>query len=174
MDGVRGGVVLRRRPARLGRGCDSEVLGCRRRPPRPVRGAASAWRHGCGRGVSVASVHGAGETDRADARRSHGATRAAGRSYGGPAMKTFVATEVKAGVAPPVLEIPITTTLIVAGALASRDYQDVHNDRGLAQQHGAKDIFMNILTTNGLVGRYVTDWAGPEAIVRGIAIRLGA
>jgi MaoC like domain len=88
-------------------------------------------------------------------------------------MRTLAATDVRAGDALPPLEIPITSTLIVAGALASRDYQDVHHDRVLAQQRGAKDIFMNILTTNGLVGRYVTDWAGPEALVRGIAIRLG-
>jgi hypothetical protein len=33
---------------------------------------------------------------------------------------------------------------------------------------------MNILTTNGYVARYVTDWAGPEAMVRAIDIRLGA
>jgi len=33
---------------------------------------------------------------------------------------------------------------------------------------------MNILTTNGLVGRYVTDWAGPNAVVKRVAIKLGA
>jgi hypothetical protein len=59
----------------------------------------------------------------------------------------------------PALEVPITATAIVAGAIASRDYQDVHHDRDLAVQRGSKDIFMNILTTNGYVGRYVTDWA---------------
>jgi acyl dehydratase len=73
----------------------------------------------------------------------------------------------------PELAIDITTTLIVAGAIASRDYQDVHHDEALARQRGMPGIFMNILTTNGLVGRFVTDWAGPDAIVRGIAIRLG-
>ena len=41
-------------------------------------------------------------------------------------------------------------------------------------QRGSKDIFMNILTTNGYVGRYVTDWAGPEALLRSVDIRLGA
>ena len=46
-------------------------------------------------------------------------------------------------------------------AIASRDYQDVHHDPVLAVERGSKDIFMNILSTNGLVGRYVTDWAGP-------------
>ncbi|MFF5439713.1 MaoC/PaaZ C-terminal domain-containing protein [Streptomyces achromogenes] len=72
------------------------------------------------------------------------------------------------------LEIPVTRTLIVAGAIASRDYQDVHHDPELARLKGAPDIFMNILTTNGLVGRYVTDHFGPTAVLRKVAIRLGA
>ncbi|AKN69049.1 MULTISPECIES: MaoC/PaaZ C-terminal domain-containing protein [Streptomyces] len=74
----------------------------------------------------------------------------------------------------PPLEIPVTRTLIVAGAIASRDYQDVHHDPELARQKGAPDVFMNILTTNGLVGRYVTDHFGPTAVLRKVAIRLGA
>ncbi|MFJ7064295.1 MaoC family dehydratase [Streptomyces sp. NPDC101115] len=72
------------------------------------------------------------------------------------------------------LAIPITRTLIVAGAVASRDYQDVHHDAELAREKGSPDIFMNILTTNGLVGRYITDRFGPGAVLRKVAIRLGA
>uniref|UniRef100_A0AAU2JPN6 MaoC family dehydratase n=1 Tax=Streptomyces sp. NBC_00049 TaxID=2903617 RepID=A0AAU2JPN6_9ACTN len=74
----------------------------------------------------------------------------------------------------PPLEIPVTRTLIVAGAIASRDYQDVHHDAELAREKGSPDIFMNILTTNGLVGRYVTDQLGSRAVLRKVAIRLGA
>jgi acyl dehydratase len=74
----------------------------------------------------------------------------------------------------PTLVLPITRTLIVAGAIASRDYQDVHHDQPLAQARGSKDIFMNILTTNGLVGRFVTDWSGPRSRLSEINIRLGA
>ncbi|WP_405481491.1 acyl dehydratase [Streptomyces anulatus] len=74
----------------------------------------------------------------------------------------------------PPLDIPLTRTLIVAGAIASRDYQDVHHDAGLAEEKGSPDIFMNILTTNGLVGRYITDHFGPAAVLRKVAIRLGA
>ncbi|MGA5068820.1 MaoC family dehydratase [Streptomyces exfoliatus] len=74
----------------------------------------------------------------------------------------------------PPLTIPITRTLIVAGAVASRDYQDVHHDAELAREKGSPDIFMNILTTNGLVGRYITDHFGPGAVLRKVAIRLGA
>ncbi|MGP3924582.1 MaoC family dehydratase [Streptomyces sp. 8N616] len=73
----------------------------------------------------------------------------------------------------PPLRIPVTRTLIVAGAIASRDYQDVHHDAEAARAKGSPDIFMNILTTNGLVGRYITDHFGPEARLRKVAIRLG-
>ena len=72
------------------------------------------------------------------------------------------------------LAVPLTRTLIVATAIASRDYQDVHHDPELARQRGSDDIFMNILSTNGFVGRFITDWAGPDAILRKVAIRLGA
>jgi acyl dehydratase len=80
---------------------------------------------------------------------------------------------VEVGDALPDVPIEITTSLVVGGALASRDYMPVHHDRAAAQAQGMNDVFMNILTTNGLVGRYVTDWAGANAVVRGIAIRLG-
>ena len=33
---------------------------------------------------------------------------------------------------------------------------------------------MNILTSSGLSGRYVTDWAGPDAVLKRLEIRLGA
>nr|WP_238782830.1 MaoC family dehydratase [Streptomyces monomycini] len=74
----------------------------------------------------------------------------------------------------PPLTVPVTRTLIVAGAVASRDYQDVHHDAEAARAKGSPDIFMNILTTNGLVGRYITDFFGPRAVLRKVAIRLGA
>ena len=62
----------------------------------------------------------------------------------------------------------------MATAIASRDYQDVHHDPTLAVERGSPDIFMNILSTNGFVGRFITDWAGPDATVKKVAIRLGA
>jgi acyl dehydratase len=74
----------------------------------------------------------------------------------------------------PELAIPLTRSLIVATAIASRDYQDVHHDPGLAVERGSPDIFMNILSTNGFVGRFITDWAGPDAILKSVKIRLGA
>lgn len=88
--------------------------------------------------------------------------------------RTRTAAEVTVGDVLPELSIPITRTLIVATAIAGRDYQDVHHDPELAHERGSKDIFMNILTSNGLVDRFVTAWAGPAAVVKKIKIRLGA
>ncbi|MHA3019177.1 MaoC family dehydratase [Mycobacterium sp. BMJ-28] len=73
----------------------------------------------------------------------------------------------------PELQIYGDPTFIVSTAIATRDYQDVHHDRDKAQAKGSKDIFVNILTDTGLVGRYVTDWAGPNAVVKSIKLRLG-
>jgi acyl dehydratase len=74
----------------------------------------------------------------------------------------------------PEWSLPLTPTTIVSTAIATRDWQDVHHDRDVAQAAGSKDIFMNILTSNGLVERYVVDTLGPDTELKGIAIRLGA
>jgi acyl dehydratase len=82
--------------------------------------------------------------------------------------------EVSVGDALPELSISLSATRIIATAIASRDYQDVHHDLEQAKERGTKSIFMNILTTNGFVDRYITDWAGPNAFLKRVNIRLGA
>ncbi len=85
---------------------------------------------------------------------------------------------VEAGAELPAWDLPVTPTLVVSTALATRDFQDVHHDRDLAQGHGSQDIFLNILTTTGLVQRYVGEWArsavGESFVIRSCALRLGA
>jgi hypothetical protein len=80
---------------------------------------------------------------------------------------------VTVGVELPELVIEATPTFVVSTAVATRDFQDVHHDREAAIARGSQDIFLNILTDTGLVQRFVTDWAGPAARVRTVAIRLG-
>ena len=80
----------------------------------------------------------------------------------------------EAGQQIPAWSLPMTPTTIVSTAIATRDWQDVHHDRDIAQAAGSKDIFMNILTSNGMVEKYVVDWLGQDAELKGIAIRLGA
>ena len=81
--------------------------------------------------------------------------------------------DVNVGDTLPELKLPLSTSLIVSGALVSRDFTPVHHDKAAAQAAGMPDVFMNILTTGGLVGRYVTDWAGPDATIRNVKIKLG-
>jgi acyl dehydratase len=73
----------------------------------------------------------------------------------------------------PPFELEVTSTVIVAGAIASRDFMPAHHDSVFARAQGAPDLFMNILTTNGYVARYLTDWAGHQAMLKSIRIRLG-
>jgi uncharacterized OB-fold protein/acyl dehydratase len=82
--------------------------------------------------------------------------------------------DLSAGDAFPLCSLPITTTLVVAGAIATRDYTPVHHDRVAAEREGSKDVFLNINTSVGLVQRVVSDWVGPEAVFRSIRLRLGA
>jgi len=68
----------------------------------------------------------------------------------------------------------ITRTTVVATAIATRDFTPVHHDHEVAQKEGANDIFLNILTTGGFVGKYLTDWSGPEGKIKNMTIKLGA
>ena len=77
------------------------------------------------------------------------------------------------GDALPAMVIDVTPTRVVAGAIASRDFMPVHHDRDYANQQGAPDIFMNILSDTGYCSRFLTDWAGPDAMIQRLAIRLG-
>jgi acyl dehydratase len=98
----------------------------------------------------------------------------AARAAGGSAKARAGEPTPEPGESLPDFDLDVTATVVVAGAIASRDFMPVHHDRDYAQAQGAPDLFMNILTSCGYVARYVTDWAGPQARLQRIAIRLGA
>jgi acyl dehydratase len=81
--------------------------------------------------------------------------------------------QVRIGQSLPGLTLSVTPSVIVAGAMASGDFEVVHHDVAAARSRGTPDIFMNILTTNGYVQRFVNDWAAPLGQIRGIELRLG-
>jgi hypothetical protein len=88
-------------------------------------------------------------------------------------MKTLDWKQIRVGDAVSPLRIDVTATVVVAGAIATRDFMPVHHDRSYANTQGAPEIFMNIMTDNAYCSRFLTDWAGPQAMVKRIAIRLG-
>ena len=89
-------------------------------------------------------------------------------------MKTMRFDDVSLGDQLPSLEVPITVALITGGAIATRDYFPGHHDKDAAQALGSPHVFMNILTTSGLVERFVEQWCGPEGRFQDLRIRLGA
>ena len=89
-------------------------------------------------------------------------------------FKTLTRAKVSVGDKLPSLDIDITTGLVVCGALATRDFESVHHSKAAAQAVGLPDVFMNILTSQGLMTRFATDWSGPEAVVKSVDLRLGA
>ncbi|MBR9828057.1 MAG: MaoC family dehydratase [Oceanospirillales bacterium] len=89
-------------------------------------------------------------------------------------MKTMRFEDVSLGDQLPALEIPITVALITGGAIATRDYFPGHHDKDAAQELGSPHVFMNILTTSGLVERFIEQWSGPEGRFQDLRIRLGA
>ena len=82
--------------------------------------------------------------------------------------------EVQTGDALPPLSVPVTVALVAGGAIATRDYFPGHHDAEAARALGSPHIFMNILTTNGLVQRFVEDWSGPQGRLCDLKIKLGA
>jgi hypothetical protein len=71
------------------------------------------------------------------------------------------------------MNISLTPTIVASTAIASRDFMPVHHDKDYALKQFAPDIFLNILSSNGFVSKFLTDWAGPQAWVKKINIKLG-
>ena len=88
-------------------------------------------------------------------------------------QKTISTSDLEVGQALPDLDLETTATIVVGGALASRDYTPVHHVKQAAVDQGLPDVFMNILTTQGICSRYVTDLAGPDAVVTRVKTKLG-
>lgn len=88
-------------------------------------------------------------------------------------LQTIQFDDVQVGDKLPELAIPITVALITSGAIATRDFFPGHHDKDAASELGSPHIFMNILTTNGLVQSFVERWSGPESVFQDIDIKLG-
>jgi acyl dehydratase len=89
------------------------------------------------------------------------------------ASKSLCWEEVEEGQELPTATLDVTSTTVIAGAIASRDFTPLHHDSSYAQTVGQKDIFMNNATICGLSGKYLTDWTGPEGELKEISFRIG-
>jgi hypothetical protein len=75
---------------------------------------------------------------------------------------SVVLDEIASGDHLPTLRVDVTATLVVLGAMASRDWRPMHHDYGFAvHRQGLKDIFLNTPNQAAWFERYITDWTGP-------------
>lgn len=74
----------------------------------------------------------------------------------------------------PPATVPVTVTLVVAGSIASNDFEAVHHDPAAARASGLDDIILSIITTAGLVFGYGLDLAEPSWKPSRLKLRLGA
>ncbi len=73
----------------------------------------------------------------------------------------------------PTLAYPVTTTTVVLGALAARDWRPMHHDHDFAvNRNGTKDIFLNTPNQAAWFERYVTDWTGPTGRLGRMTFRM--
>lgn len=68
--------------------------------------------------------------------------------------------------------LDLTTRFVTAAAIATRDFEDVHLDARAAQSAGLKDIYLNIMTTLGLMERSALALNGPASEIRQIDAKL--
>lgn len=70
------------------------------------------------------------------------------------------------------LDIDLTRTLVIAGSLASNDHEAVHHDHIIARSQGLDDIIVSIVTSAGLIIRYVSSVTSPSTTINALKLRL--
>ena len=80
---------------------------------------------------------------------------------------------VHVGDALPVLVYGVSSTTVVLGALAARDWRPMHHDYHFAtERNGTQDIFLNTPNQAAWFERYVTDWTGPKGRLGRMTFRM--
>jgi hypothetical protein len=73
----------------------------------------------------------------------------------------------------PPLAYDVTSTTVVLGALASRDWRPMHHDKDFAiNRNGTKDIFLNTPNQAAWFERFLTDWSGPRGRLGRMTFRM--
>jgi acyl dehydratase len=71
--------------------------------------------------------------------------------------------DVRQGETLPEVVMPVTLSLCVLDAAATRDLFPGHHDRDYARGQNVRDVYLNTMFFHGFVDRVAGDWAGPAA-----------
>lgn len=70
------------------------------------------------------------------------------------------------------LRFDVTYSTLARDVAGTRDLYRIHHDPPFAQANGAPNIFLNTMWYQGLIGRFVNEWAGYESFLRKLSVKL--
>ena len=82
--------------------------------------------------------------------------------------------DVEAGAELPAVSYPVTRLSLVRYCGASGDFNVIHWNERIARAVGLPDVIAHGMFTMAQAGRFVTDWAGPGAVVLEFGVRFSA
>jgi acyl dehydratase len=81
---------------------------------------------------------------------------------------------VAAGTELPAVSYPVTRLSLVKYCGASGDFNFIHWNERIARSVGLPDVIAHGMFTMAQAGRFVTDWAGPQAAVTEFGVRFSS
>jgi acyl dehydratase len=81
---------------------------------------------------------------------------------------------VESGTELPAVSYPVSRLSLVKYCGASGDFNVIHWNERIARAVGLPDVIAHGMFTMAQAGRYVTDWAGPGAVVTEFGVRFSA
>ena len=82
--------------------------------------------------------------------------------------------DVEAGTELPPASYPVTRLSLVKYCGASGDFNVIHWNERIAKSVGLPDVIAHGMFTMAQAGRFVTDWAGPRALVVDYGVRFSS
>jgi acyl dehydratase len=82
--------------------------------------------------------------------------------------------DVEAGTELPVVSYPVTRLSLVKYCGASGDFNVIHWNERIAKAVGLPDVIAHGMFTMAQAGRFITDWAGPQATVVEFGVRFSS
>ena len=82
--------------------------------------------------------------------------------------------DVEAGTELPIVSYPVTRLSLVKYCGASGDFNVIHWNERIAKAVGLPDVIAHGMFTMAQAGRFVTDWAGPQAAVVEFGVRFSS
>ena len=83
-------------------------------------------------------------------------------------------SEVEPGAELPEASYPVSRLSLVKYCGASGDFNVIHWNERIAKSVGLPDVIAHGMFTMAQAGRYVTDWAGPQAIITEFGVRFSS